>query len=302
MKLATIKISDGTVIALKTGNRLLLIDRAYGALYNETSPPFLWDMRTLLEVGVMAFDEIHRLAERVETDQIEDSHFYIGEDEADFAPPIVNPNKIICIGQNYRDHCIEQNKPFPKRPILFSKFAFALTGHKCEIIKPGLTEKLDFEGELAFVIGKHCHRISQENAMDYIVGYSIFHDVSARDIQFTDKQWLRGKTFPTFAPMGPYLVTADEIIDPSDLHITTELNDSIMQDSRTSNMIFDVSYLVSFISQAIPLQPGDIVATGTPNGVGFFRKEPIFLHDGDRVDINIDLLGKLSNTVIDEAL
>ncbi len=300
MKLATIYRDGGSAVTALEGENLIALDAAFELINEEPAPPFLWDMRTLLEAG----EEAAALVEGIICDYKKRAP--IGDDatiplsEAVFAPPIINPNKIICIGLNYRDHCIEQNRPFPERPILFSKFATALTGHRSNIIKPKITDQLDFEGELAFIIRDYCHRVEPENAMSYIAGYSIFHDVSAREIQFGDKQWLRGKTFPTFAPMGPFFVTSDEIENPNSLALRTTLNGRVMQDSNTSEMIFDIPFLLSFISRAIPLFPGDIVATGTPAGVGVFRKEPIFMTAGDEVEIFIEDFGTLSNTVVDE--
>lgn len=222
----------------------------------------------------------------------------INSKTAKITAPILNPDKIICIGLNYKDHCQEQKIPFPKTPILFSKFSTAIIGRDANIVKPSVTKQLDFEGELAFIIGKEGKHIKQAEAMDYVAGYTIFNDISARDIQFSDKQWLRGKTFDTFAPMGPYLVTKDEIGDPHNLNIKVNVNGKIMQDSNTSNMIHKIPSLVSFISQVVTLHPGDVIATGTPSGVGVFRKPPVFLKAGDKISIEIDGLGQLTNSVV----
>ncbi|OQX51966.1 MAG: hypothetical protein B5M53_09900 [Candidatus Cloacimonas sp. 4484_209] len=210
---------------------------------------------------------------------------------------LATPDKIICIGLNYKDHCEEQNRPFPEYPILFSKFNTAVVGPDDAVIKPAITQKLDYEGELAFIIGKEGRHIDEKDAMEYVAGYTIFNDISARDIQFADKQWLRGKTFNTFAPMGPYLVTKDEIDNPHNLYIKVKVNDSIMQDSNTSAMIHQIPYLVSFISQVVTLKPGDVVATGTPAGVGVFRKPPFFLKEKDTVSVEIEKLGILRNFI-----
>ncbi|HZO88701.1 MAG TPA: fumarylacetoacetate hydrolase family protein [Chthonomonadaceae bacterium] len=215
--------------------------------------------------------------------------------------PVGDPPKIICIGQNYRDHCEEQNQPIPERAILFSKYATALNNPGGAIVLPRLSTQVDYEAELAFAIGGPGgggRDIPQAEAMRHVAGYMCANDVSARDIQYGDKQWVRGKTFDTFFPTGPYLVTADEIPDPHALDISLTLNGQTMQRSNTSNLIFNVPFLVSYLSQVMTLQPGDIVSTGTPGGVGVFRKPPVFLKPGDLVSVTISGLGTLTNPVI----
>ncbi len=215
--------------------------------------------------------------------------------------PVGDPQKIICIGQNYRDHCIEQNQPIPERAIIFAKFPSALIGPGAPITLPKLSEQVDYEAELAFVIGKRGRHVPEEEAKEYIAGYMCLNDVSARDIQFSDKQWVRGKTFDTFAPTGPMLVTADEIADPHNLDISLTLNGKTLQQSNTLNLIFGVYYLVCYLSQVFTLEPGDIVTTGTPGGVGVFRQPPVFLQPGDTVSVTIAGLGTLTNPVVAEA-
>jgi acylpyruvate hydrolase len=212
--------------------------------------------------------------------------------------PVGDPQKIICIGQNYRDHCEEQNQPLPETAIIFSKFPTAIVGPGEAIRLPALSSQVDYECELAFVIGKRGKHIPEADAKDYIAGYMCLNDVSARDIQFSDKQWVRGKTFDTFAPTGPVLVTADEIADPHDLDISLTLNGNVMQKSNTSNLIFGVYYLVSYLSQVVTLEPGDIVTTGTPGGVGVFRDPQVFLKPGDEVSVTIEGIGTLTNPVV----
>lgn len=215
--------------------------------------------------------------------------------------PVGDPQKIVCIGQNYRDHCIEQNQPIPERAIIFAKFPSALIGPGAPVTLPKLSEQVDYEAELAFVIGRRGRNVPEEQAKEYIAGYMCLNDVSARDIQFSDKQWVRGKTFDTFAPTGPMLVTADEIADPHNLDISLTLNGRTMQQSNTRNLIFGVYYLVSYLSQVFTLEPGDIVTTGTPGGVGVFRQPQVFLQPGDTVSVTIAGLGTLTNPVIAEA-
>jgi 2-keto-4-pentenoate hydratase/2-oxohepta-3-ene-1,7-dioic acid hydratase in catechol pathway len=213
--------------------------------------------------------------------------------------PIADPQKIICIGQNYRDHCEEQNQPLPERAIIFCKFASALNSPNKPVLLPAASEKVDYEAELVFVIGKRAKHVSEKDAKDYIAGYMCFNDISARDLQMhpAEKQWIRGKSPDTFAPCGPYLVTADEIADPHDLDIQLTLNGEVMQTSNTSNLIFGVYYLVSHLSKTMTLEPGDMVATGTPGGVGAFRNPPVWLKPGDEMKVTIEGLGTLTNTV-----
>jgi 2-keto-4-pentenoate hydratase/2-oxohepta-3-ene-1,7-dioic acid hydratase in catechol pathway len=215
-------------------------------------------------------------------------------------PPIPDPQKIICVGQNYRDHCAEQNVPVPNRPIIFTKFATSLTGPRDNIVLPRISSQIDFEIELAFVIGKPGKHISRERALEHVAGYMVFNDVTARDIQRSDKQWVRGKSCDTFAPCGPALVTRDEIPDPHNLKLELSVNNVVMQSSNTNQMIFSIADLVAFLSQTITLTPGDIISTGTPPGVGFFRIPPVFLKPGDKVVATIERLGSLENACVAE--
>ncbi|CEK18392.1 fumarylacetoacetate hydrolase family protein [Chthonomonas calidirosea] len=218
--------------------------------------------------------------------------------EVQLLAPIADPPKILCVGQNYRDHCEEQNQPIPERPILFSKYATAINDPEGIIpLLPGVSNQIDYEAELAVVIGRQGRNIPEAAAMDYVAGYLCANDVTARDIQYGDKQWVRGKTPDGFFPIGPYLVTANEIPDPHDLPISLTLNGQTMQSSNTSNLIFRIPYLISYFSRTITLQPGDILSTGTPGGVGVFRKPPVFLKEGDVVEVTIQGLGTLRNVV-----
>ena len=216
-------------------------------------------------------------------------------------PPVLNPGKIICIGLNYRDHCAEQGVDIPKSPVIFSKFSTAIIGQDDFVVKPSISKKVDYEAELAFVIGKEGRWINKKNWQKYVAGFTIMNDISARDIQFSDGQWVRGKTFDTFAPTGPYLVTTDEIKNPHNLKISLTLNGKIMQNSNTSNLIFDIPYLVSYLSNVMTLKPGDIVTTGTPPGVGVFRNPPVLLKHNDKLEVYIDKIGRLRNKVINES-
>ena len=211
--------------------------------------------------------------------------------------PISRPGKIVAIGLNYRDHCIEQGVDPPSIPLIFAKFPTSVTGPYDPIILPEADIQVDYEAELGVVIGRNAKRVRANQAMDCVAGYMVLNDVSARKWQFSDQQWVRGKSCDTFCPIGPWLTTRDEIPDPHTLHISTRVNGTILQDSNTSNLIFRIPELIEFTTASITLEPGDIIATGTPVGVGCFRKPPIYLQPGDLVEIEIERLGKLSNRV-----
>jgi len=211
--------------------------------------------------------------------------------------PIERPQKIVCIGLNYRDHAEEQGVPLPERPLLFAKWPNTLIGPGEQIVIPPITEQVDYEAELGVVIGQRVRGVSVENALEAVAGYVCVNDVSARDLQFSDKQWVRGKSLDTFCPVGPVLVPASEVPDPQALRIRAVLNGRVMQDSSTANMVFGVAELIAFVSQAITLEPGDLIATGTPAGVGVFRDPPVLLQPGDEITIEIEGLGALTNPV-----
>ncbi|MGH9338779.1 MAG: fumarylacetoacetate hydrolase family protein [Acidobacteriota bacterium] len=215
-----------------------------------------------------------------------------------FLPPITNPGKIIAIGLNYKDHAQEQGVPLPEAPLMFAKFTTSLNAPGQEIRLPSISQKVDPEAELCVIMLKSGRRFSEEDAREAIAGYAVGNDVSARDLQFSDKQWVRGKSCDTFAPCGPYLVTEDEVGDPHNLHIELRLNGNVQQSSSTSNLIFNCYSLVSYISQGITLETGDIIYTGTPSGVGVFREPPVFLKPGDVVEVSIEKLGVLRNPVV----
>lgn len=221
----------------------------------------------------------------------------ISIEQVHFAPPITSPSKIIAIGLNYLDHARESKGKIPEVPLIFSKFPNSLTGHKDRIVwDRELTEKVDFEAELAVVIAKKAYRCPEREAMEYVFGYTCANDVSARDLQFGDGQWVRGKSLDTFCPLGPWIITSDEIPEPHDLAIKSRLNGRLMQDSRTSLMIFRIPYLVSFLSRHFTLLPGDVILTGTPHGVGAFREPSIYMGDGDQIEVEIEGIGILKNT------
>jgi len=215
-------------------------------------------------------------------------------------PPIPDPPKLICMGLNYRDHAAETGAKIPSEPVLFSKFATALIGPEAPIVLPSVSQKVDYEAELVLVVGRKGRHLTAATALEHLAGYTVGNDVSARDWQLEKdgRQWLAGKTFDTFAPLGPWLVTADEIADPQGLGIRLRLNGQTMQDSSTKQMIFPAAEAVAYISQVVTLQPGDLIFTGTPPGVGMARKPPVWLKAGDVVEVEIDGLGVLRNPVV----
>ncbi len=214
--------------------------------------------------------------------------------------PVPRPRKLMAVGLNYRDHAAETGAQLPSSPIFFAKAASAVVGPYDAIVIPRVTDQVDYEAELAVVIGRRGKHIQESSALEYVAGYLAFNDVTARDMQSHDRQWFRGKSCDTFAPMGPSLVTVDEVADPQALRIELRLNGQVMQSSSTSQMVFPVAYLISFISQAMTLEPGDVIATGTPAGVGFVRKPPVFLKPGDVVEVEVEGIGALRNPVVAE--
>ncbi|MCV0404118.1 MAG: fumarylacetoacetate hydrolase family protein [Chloroflexi bacterium] len=213
--------------------------------------------------------------------------------------PIARPGKIICVGLNYHDHCREQSIDPPAYPMLFSKFANAVADPGASITRPRATEKLDLECELGVVIGRRASRIGRAEALEHVFGYTIVNDVTMRDLQKEDRQWLRAKGSDGFAPMGPAVVTADDISDPQALRLRSWVNGEAWQDSTTAEMVFDVATIVAFASQTITLEPGDVIATGTPAGVGHYQQPPRYLADGDAMRLEIEGIGILENTVRD---
>jgi 2-keto-4-pentenoate hydratase/2-oxohepta-3-ene-1,7-dioic acid hydratase in catechol pathway len=220
--------------------------------------------------------------------------------ESRLRAPILKPNKIICVGLNYADHAAEQGVKPPESPILFSKYWTAIIGPDEAIVLPKASAQVDYEAELAFVIGRKAKHVPEAEAMDCVAGYTVANDVSARDFQFKDGQWVRAKSCDTFCPIGPALVTADEVPDPHALGIELRAKGQLLQHSNTRNFIFKIPFLVHFLSRTMTLEPGDLVLTGTPPGVGVFRKPPIFLAPGDTVEITIERIGTLRNPVVAE--
>ncbi len=253
------------------------------------------DLLSLIAGGADALDRVNRWVQGAPTRERFDPA------TVKLRAPIPKPPKIICIGLNYRDHAEESNMAIPEVPTVFSKYSTAVTGHMHPIVLPRSSVKPDYEAEFAVVIGRGGRHIPEARWREHVFGYTILNDVSARDYQMATSQWMIGKTFDTFAPMGPAIVTADEIEDPHNLDISLTLNGQVMQSSNTRNLIFDVPKLIAYLSSVFTLESGDIISTGTPGGVGFARKPPVWLAAGDEVVVEVEGLGKLVNPVVAEA-
>jgi acylpyruvate hydrolase len=252
---------------------------------------FSGNIRELIEAGQTEWDKLEDSIKTVKKDIIL-SHKTLDA-------PLRNPSKIVAIGLNYFDHAKESNMEIPASPLVFAKFNNSITGPTDPIVIPvEITKQVDYEAELGVIIGKRAKNIDKENALDYVFGYTILNDVSARDIQFPDKQWVRGKSLDTFCPMGPVIVTKAEIQNPQDLEIGCSVNGVTLQKDNTKNMIFSVADIISLLSRSFTFEPGDIIATGTPSGVGFSRTPPVFLKSGDVVCTWIKGIGEIINPVI----
>ncbi|HEV3214785.1 MAG TPA: fumarylacetoacetate hydrolase family protein [Vicinamibacterales bacterium] len=221
--------------------------------------------------------------------------------DVELLAPVLRPGKVVCLGLNYRSHLAEIGEPASEYPILFTKAATSLIGHGQPIVLPRISRQVDYEGELAVVIGRRGKYIPEKDALSHVAGYTCANDVSANDIEFRTSQWTSGKMLDTFCPLGPVLVTRDEIPNPGALRIKTVLNGKTVQDGATSDMVFSVPFLVSYISSLATLEPGDLILTGTPAGIGCNQRPPVFLQPGDRISIQIDGIGTLTNPVAAEA-
>lgn len=221
-------------------------------------------------------------------------------DHISLLPPVLRPGKVICLGLNYRDHAAEAGMAVPEYPVLFHKVAGSLVGHNQPIVIPRISSQIDYEGELAIIIGRRGKYIAEDEAYSYIAGYTVANDVSARDLQFRTSQWTTGKMLDTFGPLGPALVTRDEVPDPHILSIKTTLNGRVLQDGNTADMIFRVPFIIKYISEIVTLEPGDVIMTGTPAGIGNTRSPQVFMKPGDTVTVEIGRLGKLTNPVVAE--
>jgi 2-keto-4-pentenoate hydratase/2-oxohepta-3-ene-1,7-dioic acid hydratase in catechol pathway len=286
MRLATIQTWAGPRAAVQRGDSFVDV--------HATDPHVPPSVRQILEGGPELLRAVEEVAQRPQAIQVEAA-------KVRFHAPVPDPRKIVCIGLNYKDHAAESGAPIPREPILFSKYPTALVGHGEAIVLPPVSQEVDYEAELVIVVGRHGKNLAAATATEHVAGYTVGHDVSARDWQLKKdgKQWMVGKTFDTFAPCGPVLVTADEVPDPHNLGIRLRLNGQTMQDSTTKQLIFGVGQILAYLSQVFTLEPGDLIYTGTPPGVGFARKPPVFLKGGDVVEVEIDGLGVLRNPVVE---
>lgn len=284
-------------LGVKKGSLIINL-KSLSSHYNNGKPSgFINDMLSFIQKGEEAIAYVQKLMHHLEANSRIQPYVQHKEEEVKILPPIRNPGKLVCVGNNYMDHCREQNVDPPKKPMIFSKWASCIIGPDDEIELPNDSRQVDFEAELAVVIGKKGKNIPEDQAMDYVFGYTIMNDVSARDVQFEDVQWVRGKSYDTFAPLGPVIVSKEEVQDPHNLNILLDINGNILQNSNTRHMIFKIPYLISYLSKGFTFEPGDIIATGTPHGVGVFRNPPIFLKEGDICTIEIEKIGVLRNRV-----
>lgn len=290
MKLVTYKPAGaGAQLGILVDGKVLnLAEASGGRLPN--------DMRSFLELGAPATELAQEIASAGNTEN------GVPLGDVKLLAPISNPSKIVAIGLNYMDHVRETGAKVPELAIMFTKYTSSIINPGDDIRwDPNLTQKVDFEAELAVVIGKRASKVKEEDAFDYIFGYMNCHDVSARDLQSErGDQWIMGKSLDTFCPLGPYLVTKDEIPDPNNLSIKCIVNGKALQDSNTREMIFKVPYLIAYLSRGITLLPGDVITTGTPDGVGMARKPQVFLKNGDVVTVEVEGLGQLTNPCVEE--
>ncbi|XP_037536215.1 fumarylacetoacetate hydrolase domain-containing protein 2A [Nematolebias whitei] len=277
---------DGVRVGVEQGEGLGVVDlKAF-------DPSMPSTVRELLELG----DKGLECAQRA----LESGQCLVDRSTIQLLSPILAPEKVVCVGMNYKDHCLEQNAPIPNEPIIFSKFPSAITGPYHDIMLPPESQEVDWEVELAFVIGRRGKLIKEEDALSHVAGFTVANDVSARDWQMkrNGKQWLLSKTFDSFCPLGPALVTTDAVKDPHNLGIRCLVNGETVQSSNTDQMIFKTAALIAWVSKFVTLTPGDVFLTGTPPGVGVFRNPPIFLKRGDVVECQIDQLGSIINKVV----
>ena len=286
MKLAQFRLkgTDELRLGVLSGERLLDVSGRRGEVKGTLD---------VIRRGAQGLEELGALVD----ESRRDGRPAVPLDAVEFLPPVF-PGKILAIGRNYVDHAIEGGAEPPAAPLVFTKLPNSLNAHGQTVLLHPISSQIDYEAELAVVIGSRARRVSEEEALSYVFGYTLINDVSARDLQFGDGQWVRGKGLDGFAPLGPFVTTRDEVPDVHALKIEGRLNGEVMQSSNTSKMIFGVAYLVSYLSQAITLEPGDVIATGTPEGVGVFRQPPVLLKDGDVFEVEVEGLGTLSNTFV----
>ena len=290
MKLAALYRGDADVPALHVaaGDGFAAVDEL-AATAGATGLGGLRDVGDLFARGPAAVGQLRELASGAQPT--------VSAAGARYAPPVLRPGKIVCVGLNYADHIAESQAQRPERIVLFAKFASCLIAHGEPIIRPAITSELDYEGELAVIVGRRASGVAVADALDYVGGYTIINDVSARDLQGAEPQWIRGKALDTFAPLGPVVLDAAAAPPVGEMTLRTLVNGEVRQDASCAQMITGVPELIAYISQAITLEPGDIIATGTPSGVALGMNPPVYLEPGDKVSIEIPGIGELANTV-----
>ncbi|MBD2871401.1 fumarylacetoacetate hydrolase family protein [Paenibacillus arenilitoris] len=301
MKLVTMDDNGQMKLGVKLEEGILDLSAALGRLPDGDVPS---DVMDVIAGGEKAVATVSGYVDRLIRSEAYAGDLLLREEDVTFGPCVTRPNKIICVGLNYRKHALETNAPIPQYPILFNKFNNTLTGHGQDVPLPErVSSQVDYEAELVIVIGKTAKYVSKEDAPGHVFGYCSVNDLSARDLQMRTAQWLLGKSCDGFSPLGPYLVTADEVGDPNDLEVKCVVNGEVRQHSNTSDMIFRCDEIVSYISQHMTLVPGDIILTGTPEGVvlGYPEEKRVYLKPGDVVTIEIEKLGSLTNRMVSEA-
>src|SRR5437868_7317581 len=310
MKLLSMKLGNANRAGIVIGEEVLDVS-AYldsrGVLIQNEPREFMPDgFEDALAVYQLGIEKFLPLVSHIENDQAHadecrEAEMLLPLNSINLNPPVLTPGKILAVGLNYAAHAAEQNIKPPETPLIFSKNVTALIAPNQAIQLPYASDQVDYEAELAFVIGREARSVSAERAFDYIAGYTVINDVTARDLQAREKQWARAKGLDTFAPCGPWLVTHDEIGDPHALDIELRVNGELRQQSNTSDLIFKIPQLVEFLSQDLTLRPGDIISTGTPSGVGVFMDPPVYLQDGDEIEITLADIGELRNPVVGRA-
>jgi len=293
MKLLTMRKESQYEIGVQTDRGILDVKSA-ARHFSQTVP---YTMETLIESGSEGLKALTRLVAQAQKETA--SFLFLPEKQVVYAPCVTNPEKILCVGLNYRKHALESQMPIPTSPVLFSKFNNALAAHRETIQLPPLSEKIDYEAEMVIVMGKTANNVSEAEALNYVFGYATGNDLSDRGLQFKSSQWLLGKTCNGFAPLGPYIVTADEVLNPDHLHLECRVNGEVRQSSNTQDLIFSCPAVISYISQYMTLKPGDLIFTGTPEGVilGYPKEKQVWLKAGDEVVTVVEGLGELRITL-----
>ncbi len=294
MRLVTYSRANATSIGVQLDSGVVDIPRALTlAGQSQTPPSTMIDLLGVRDGTQMVQESLSQLGKDGRLAEVT-----ISADEARLLAPIPRPGKILALGLNYRDHIEETGREVPREPVVFVKLPTSVVGPDEDIPFPPLTHRLDWEVELGVVIGAPCKDVSASEALNYVAGYTVINDLSARDLQKNDGQWVRAKGMDGMCPMGPVIVTAPELGDGSGLRLLTRVNGEVKQDSNTSAMILDVPHIIEFLSAAFTLEPGDVIATGTPSGVGFARDPPEYLHPGDAVELHIERIGTLRNRIV----